>query len=64
MFFLGAKAMLKMLIKAMLLIGTFFLTEQIAAQGVTFLIKGKVVDGQRKALQGVQVFAKENQRRL
>jgi hypothetical protein len=51
--------MLKMLIKAMLLIGTFFLTEHMYAQGVTFLIKGKVVDGQKRALQGVQVIAKD-----
>jgi hypothetical protein len=57
--FLGVKAMLKMLIKAMLLICPFFLADQISAQGVTFLIKGKVVDGQKKALQGVQVIAKD-----
>ena len=51
--------MLKMLIKAMPFICTFFVTVQLSAQGVTFLIKGKVVDGQKKALQGVQVVAKD-----
>lgn len=36
-----------------------FISINMNAQGVTFLIKGKVVDGQRKPLQGVQVIAKD-----
>ncbi|MFM6956712.1 MAG: carboxypeptidase-like regulatory domain-containing protein [Ignavibacteria bacterium] len=51
--------MSNIMINAMMLICTFILSERITAQGVTFLIKGKVVDEEKKALQGVQVIAKD-----
>jgi len=56
---LGVSTMSNILIYAIMLISSCILSERIIAQGVTFLIKGKVVDEEKKALQGVQVIAKD-----
>lgn len=51
--------MLNHFIQFSVILCSIFMVMSIHAQGVTFLIKGKVVDGQRKPLQGVQVIAKD-----
>lgn len=51
--------MLNRIIQFSFILCSMFMVVNMNAQGVTFLIKGKVVDGQRKPLQGVQVIAKD-----
>lgn len=51
--------MLNLFVQFSLIVSLIFMAVDMNAQGVTFLIKGKVVDGQRKPLQGVQVIAKD-----
>jgi hypothetical protein len=48
-----------MFFSMMLLLSMMSVANQAMAQGVTFLIKGKVVDAQKRPLQGVQVIAKD-----
>lgn len=56
---MGVKFMLGRYSLLGLLCALFAVQSAVLAQGVTFLIKGKVVDSKRNVLQGVQVYAKD-----
>ena len=56
---MGVKSMLGRYSLLGVLCALFAVQSAVLAQGVTFLIKGKVVDSKRNVLQGVQVYAKD-----